>query len=570
MKMALQLNDDDTTACNGTQLVPVKVCGQELEASWTLSEGPPSLEALSKLVEQGIGIQQDWIQLYDRNGNKLLTNEEVSRAITDGLTPIYGAISDHSVHNFEQRENEFAHMQWKVMRDQFAVLSLQVAHTQQQLKNLQEDIPAKDAEQVRRIDLLANKMTDGINVVQSCQSSCTRTEELVDKLTDNVQRVMLKIDEETAKRDSIMQEVEFKIERMNSSNQNETNRLTEAFDSCVNLLQEADKQISQDVHALEFKIQAARDLANSHHEEAMKIFAEARTLTTRAISDAGSSLLKEAQEDAEKRVHELANTIAKFETRIVKSECLASDTANRWLTSNEQLKGQYNSLLQGIEQCRLQSRVNQASIQEVRDKVELHKETIQKETMVLKDSQECERRDRQEQIKSMQQSFDGILKSTLGELESRLVSRVDREADARRESIVQVLDDIGAAIEQDIPCNVVRSSVSRQQSVQKVQAPRQGYMSPISPMLSVRSVPHPPSLPTAATPGFPPNCTNTPRETMKSVAALQSKYGGTEVVMKAYPANQMSNANFSPRGQFHPPVYVPGTPPAYNLGGHQR
>jgi hypothetical protein len=125
------------------QLVPVNVCGQQLQATWQRNEAPPSLAALKETVERGIGMQQDWIQFYDNNGTKLLTDEEVSTAISDGRAPIHATISDHSVHNFEQRREEFAHMQWKVMRDQFTVLSLQLGHTQQQLKNMQEELRAR-------------------------------------------------------------------------------------------------------------------------------------------------------------------------------------------------------------------------------------------------------------------------------------------------------------------------------------------------------------------------------------------------------------------------------------------
>jgi hypothetical protein len=438
---------------------------------------------LKETVERGIGMQQDWIQFYDCQGTKLLTDEEVSTAVSEGRAPIHATVSDHSVHNFEQRREEFAHMQWKVMRDQFTVLSLQLGHTQQQLRNMQEEATANQNETVRTITTMKNQLAEGLHVVTECKGHSTHMEGLIKTLDENVHNMGLQVSEEAMKRDTAMQDVQFKMDRQNTAQQHESARLAEAFDSCLNLLQETDGQLGQDIHSLQQKIEATRDLAYANQEEALKQVAEARTIANRAMSDASFAWLKQAHDDAEKQVNQLANMLATFETRIVKSESLASDTANRWLASHEQLKVQYNSVSQAVEQCRLQNRTNQASTQEVRDKLGMQADAMQAQTTSMKAEQARERKDRQEQLKNMQQNLDGTLKSTMAELESKLSNRVDQEADARTTSILQAIDDIGTVLEKQIPTKV------RHQSRPEYSYLSNGIQSPIKTPRQIQTTP---------------------------------------------------------------------------------
>jgi hypothetical protein len=298
---------------------------------------------------------------------------------------------------------------------------------------------------------MKNQLDGGLQIVAECKSTSINMTEMVNKLDENVHSVGLKLNEEAMKRDTVMQDVQFKMDRLNTAQQHETARLAEAFDSCLNLLQQADGQLGNDLRSLEQKLEATRDLASANQDEALRQVAEARAMADRSIGDASSALLKQAHDDAERQVNQLADTVAKFETRIVKGESLSSDTANRWLASNEQLKKQYNSVSQAVEQCRLQNRTTQASTQEVRDKLQVQAEAEKAQVSAMKTEQQRERKARDEQLKAMQQNLDGTMKSTLTELEQKLSNRVDREADERIVSIRQALDDIGTVLEKEIP-----------------------------------------------------------------------------------------------------------------------
>lgn len=336
------------------------------------------------------------------------------------------------------------------MRDQFTILSLQQAHTQKQFKVLHEHVESTEHENVKVITDMKKQLTSSLQLIKKHESSWMNVEELVSKLNDNVHSMGQKISQEALNRDSAMQEVAFKIDRVSKQHQHETSKLADALNSRVKLLQDADVQLGQDVRELRKTIDSMRDFTNASFNDVVKQVADARTIATRSISDASSTWLKQAHEDAELQVNAVAETVAEFETRIAKSECLAIDTANRWLASNEQLKEQYLSVSQAIEECRFQNRTNHASTQQMTDQLGTHIEAVQQQGNAIRVEHGRERKAREEQFKILQQNLDGILKTGLADLEAKLFSRVDREAEARTKSIRHAVDEIGIVLETEM------------------------------------------------------------------------------------------------------------------------
>jgi len=440
------------------QSIPVNVCGQQVHAS---CGGSPSLKVLKEAVEVAMGIQQDWIEFYDRQGTKIMTDADVEAAIADERGPINATVAGHSVHSFEQRAEELAQMQWKVMRDQLTVIGLQMTKNQELLKELEVDMKTTKSQTDRSVAAMKVELQDGLQDVAELKKSSMRLEELFLKSDENVHRIELKVGEEIQNRDRALEDIQYKMGRQNESQMHETAKLAEAFDSCLKLLHEADGQLRQDVYTMEKSMEATREVVATWHEENLKQMSEARSASEAAIQETTSELHKYIQMEAELQVRELSNKVASIETRIIKAENIAIDTSNRWLASHDQLKAQCNSLAQNVEQCRLQNRSYQVSCQSLTDKLDYHAESLQTHATSIKEELTRERKDRQEQMKCTQQTLDGTLRSSITELEMKLSSRVDKEADERTDSIKQALDDIGTVIEKEIPSSLRSRSSER-------------------------------------------------------------------------------------------------------------
>merc|ERR1719261_2474906 len=106
----------------------------------------------------------------------------------------------------------------------------------------------------------------------------------------------------------------------NKAHQHDITRLAEALASALEMLQTADQQLVNDVNVLEQKIETTRDFQNTQHQEALKKVAKTETNATLGIDHASSELPQKAQGDVVKKVDELANRIAAFETRIISTE----------------------------------------------------------------------------------------------------------------------------------------------------------------------------------------------------------------------------------------------------------
>merc|ERR1719171_3231465 len=83
---------------------------------------------------------------FDVNGNALETDEQVVEAIAKNQTPLCATLTDASIHYIENRREELAQMQWKLVRDQMtgatgkiAALARQVTEMQNQMENFKTE-----------------------------------------------------------------------------------------------------------------------------------------------------------------------------------------------------------------------------------------------------------------------------------------------------------------------------------------------------------------------------------------------------------------------------------------------
>merc|ERR1740130_2307531 len=90
--------------------------------------------------------------ICDINGALLSTDMQVSDAISQGLTPLCATLPDKSLHHLENRREELAQMQWKLVRDQMNGSSNQATQLNRQFNELQFQVQANHRDQIHRIE----------------------------------------------------------------------------------------------------------------------------------------------------------------------------------------------------------------------------------------------------------------------------------------------------------------------------------------------------------------------------------------------------------------------------------
>jgi len=128
--------------------VPVSVCGRLCHMNKL-----DSLGSLQRELQQCLGIEQDF-DVCDNNGRRICTDQQLEDAISGQRLPLQASLSDASVHLIENRREELAQMQWKVMRDKMQSFSLDVAQLTKQISDLQQQLEVQGKEHDRKLEAL--------------------------------------------------------------------------------------------------------------------------------------------------------------------------------------------------------------------------------------------------------------------------------------------------------------------------------------------------------------------------------------------------------------------------------
>jgi hypothetical protein len=321
----------------------------------------------------------------------------------------------------------------------------------------------------KMLSIMKDQLASGLKIVEGCQVSSANAEENVKRLNDKFNGVLMDVRQEASNRESAIhdvdfkikkqleiqdkaiQDVEYKVKRQGEVQKYDHEMLNGVLDSHVIQLQDAHSVQEKDIQDLHKHFKETKDWVNTHHEDTLKHLVDSKLHHAQSVKDECLQTLKEAKRDTEMSVHDLSNKLYEVKNRIAQCESIAGDTANKWSASHEQLKERINSNTTGLEQGLLQTRMTHAGTQEMKGDIELLNQAVNKLALNLKEEAARSQKTRGELLNGMQQNFDGALKSTFTELETRLFARIDQEADARTACILQALDDIGKVLEKEIP-----------------------------------------------------------------------------------------------------------------------
>merc|ERR1719326_1589288 len=148
--MQLVKQSSQTTASLQSSSLQVSVCGKRINVS--RAKARESLQSLQGMVRHAVGMEAHCFCFFDVDGRELFLDGEILDAIDQGKTPLQATLSDHAVHDFEQRREELAQMQWKVMRDQLSNLTASLQGIQSQTQDLRDQFEVYKREQRQNMD----------------------------------------------------------------------------------------------------------------------------------------------------------------------------------------------------------------------------------------------------------------------------------------------------------------------------------------------------------------------------------------------------------------------------------
>merc|ERR1719359_100138 len=127
---------------SGDQLL-ISACGRTCSIDMQHSHSIVDLQAA---LQRTLQMEGQAFHICDINGALLSTDMQVQDAIAQGLTPLCATLPDKSLHHLENRREELAQMQWKLVRDQMTQSNNQVTQLTRQLTEVQFQVQALNRE----------------------------------------------------------------------------------------------------------------------------------------------------------------------------------------------------------------------------------------------------------------------------------------------------------------------------------------------------------------------------------------------------------------------------------------
>merc|ERR1719359_185347 len=148
---------------SGDQLL-ISACGRTCSIDMQHSHSIVDLQAA---LQRTLQMEGQAFHICDINGSLLSTDMQVQDAISQGLTPLCATLPDKSLHHLENRREELAQMQWKLVRDQMTQGNNQVTQLTRQMSELQYQVQALQRESQQALDQCRQEFAKAVEMERS-------------------------------------------------------------------------------------------------------------------------------------------------------------------------------------------------------------------------------------------------------------------------------------------------------------------------------------------------------------------------------------------------------------------
>jgi len=157
-------NSLSTTAQVGAWRQPlmINVCGRTLN----LVAPSVTMPDLQALLQDELGVPDQIFELCDCSGTPILLDSDLVEAVRENRLPLSATLSDTSIHFIENRREELAHMQWKLVRDQHNGAHGRMQLFGRTLHDFDKRLEEQKADSLQTITLLRNEFAATVDKVE--------------------------------------------------------------------------------------------------------------------------------------------------------------------------------------------------------------------------------------------------------------------------------------------------------------------------------------------------------------------------------------------------------------------
>jgi len=430
--------------------VQVSACGRSVEVDMS---GARTLIALQRALQTELAMEGQNFEIFSCSGSNIATDGDLQDALSNGHVPLAASLSDSSIHYIENRREELAQMQWKLMRDQLSGVTEKIMQLGRRVGELNESLERQEKETHGSQDRLRHEMTSLV------ENSKDVTRQSLLQLVERVDAVSHLIHSERNIREASKLGIERQIQGVRDVVESDRSaRRTEAA-ATVSLIEEGRQALMEesrsreafedrhtyDMNRLSERIEAMSASNGEKNQDIMEQLKQVAFQTNSAVQE-HSRMTFQVRAGAEASQIEAGSRLLKLEDRMAVMEARTMEEKTRQANLLDMINEKHERLWQNIEQCRISERGRGPMIQSVLERCDGIEETMKATEAETRDAVMRERLQRQQELRGTQQTLLAQSAKLYTEMEDKVSTRLERESATRVSVCKQIMDDVQEAM----------------------------------------------------------------------------------------------------------------------------
>lgn len=421
----------------------VTACGRTI----IIPQCPRTVQDIQRILQQELCMQDQIFQISDGNGKKLLLDVDLHEAVRDGRTPLTAALSDASVHFIENRREELAQMQWRLVRDQhhdatskMSQAFRQISSFERKLEQFASDV-AWTVEQLQK-EIATKAGKDDFN---------NRFMEVNERISGTTQM----LNTERNLREVAVEQVNKSLQGFRDVIDDERERSKQTQAKMMAAADGARKLVESDRgarDALEERQAAAQHSLNVRMDELTAVFKEAlgqygkqfETSSANTV-DAMEKLDRKSSQvraDSEAAANFAASRLRLLEERFASLESRYVEGEERHLAAIDWVAQRHDKVTGNMEQLRFNDGQQVQTLQAVMSRVDELAAAVKASDTAVHEVQARERSTRDEELQALRAFFAADQDRLRAHLDGRVQQCFEHEAAVREETLSQILDTV--------------------------------------------------------------------------------------------------------------------------------
>eukprot|EP00440_Ansanella_granifera_P030201 gb/GFBE01032812.1/.p1 GENE.gb/GFBE01032812.1/~~gb/GFBE01032812.1/.p1 ORF type:complete len:611 (+),score=99.75 gb/GFBE01032812.1/:1-1833(+) len=430
----------------GDQL-PIQVCGRTCHID---ARSRNSLTDIQTALQQSLGMHEQDFDLTDSLGSRICTDLTLHDSISRGHIPLQATLSDASVHFIENRREELAQMQWKVVRDKIQGCSSDVLTMSRQIAEMRQQMDVQRRQSETAMEVLRGEL------VKATEQEHTLTQASLQQVSERIHSAISLVNGEQNKREFSYQSLERQIQDLRRTldieraarlqeNDNHLHLLKDgkvALEAQKQIMESVEKQHAFDIHELKSEISSASRSFSAMVSEQMHTF--------RASTEEVALKMQSQDSEVSRQLVEMQNNVAELSKTVhnIDVRCDSLDMRLSQVVSNQTERFQKHferqeQVTEALDNVRLEKHRLEVSLQTNMKRMKELETSLAKSEDEARKLVEREGTAVRTELERAQRQLASHQDKQIAELEMKVTERLENDSVSRAAHSKQIYEEIG-------------------------------------------------------------------------------------------------------------------------------